>query len=230
MDGTQVIQLPPLSIRAAFTPKTVNDQDRTVELIFSTGAPVERYDWQSGARYLEKLSLDPAHVRIGRLNEGGPVLNTHKMEKVADVIGAVVPGSVTLHPTAAKATVRFSRRPEVEEVWRDVQEGIVKSVSVGYRTYRYEETPARANALLTRTAVDWEPFEISMVPIPADAGAKVRTGAAAMVNRCVVIRAGGASVGGCPICGGAGSLGEHWRCFEPSAQDGSAHFGEPWLL
>jgi hypothetical protein len=27
-----------------------------------------------------------------------------------------------------------------------------------------------------RTAVDWEPYEISMVPMPADTGARVRTG------------------------------------------------------
>ena len=228
MDGTQVISIPPLSIRAAFTPKTVNDQARTVELVFSTGAPVERFDYGTGGRYIEKLSLVPAHVRIGRLNAGGPVLNTHKMERVADVIGAVVPGSVSIRPKAAGATVRFSRRPDAEEIWQDVRAGIVSSVSVGYRTYKYEETPGKGDRLPIRTAVDWEPFEVSMVPIPADAGAKTRGRQSADVNRCLVVSVA-SPARRCGVCNQPGSLEQHRRCFEPSVQDRPAIFGEPWL-
>jgi hypothetical protein len=183
----QTIETPPLSLRADFASKTFNDEARTVELIFSTGAPVERFDWFTGKRYIEKLSLDPAHVRIGRLNEGGPLLDSHSAWSVSDQLGAVVPGSVSLTKNEARATVRFSRRASVDPVWQDVKDGIIRSVSVGYRTYKVEETDDKDNKLPIRTAVDWEPFEVSMVPIPADAGAKARDGKTVDVNACQLV-------------------------------------------
>jgi len=172
--GTKTVELAPLSIRADVAVQTVDEAARTVELVFSTGAAVQRYDWMSDKRYLETLSLDPAHVRIERLNTIGPLLDGHSAYSVADVLGAVVPGSVTLTKGQARATVRFSKRAEVEPIFQDVKDGIIRSVSVGYRVYQFEETDGKDNALPVRKATDWEPFEISMVPIPADAGAAVR--------------------------------------------------------
>ena len=187
--GPRQVELPPLDIRAAVVPDSINEEDRTAELTFSTGASVERYDWMSGKRYLEVLSLDPANIRLDRLNDGGPVLDSHSAWSVADILGAVVPGSVTITKNAARATVRFARGASSEEVWQKVADGIIRSVSVGYRVYKFEETEGKNNALPVRKAIDWEPFEISMVPIPADAGAKVRDGKTADANRCEIVTA-----------------------------------------
>lgn len=179
--------MPPLSIRADVQPQTIDQDARTVELIFTTGAPVQRFDWDTGKSYLETLSLEPDHVRLDRLNAGGPLLDSHSAWSVSDQLGAVVPGSVTLSKTEGRAKVRFSRRSEVEDVWQDVRDGIIRSVSVGYRTYKIEEsTPGNGNALPVRRAVDWEPFEISMVPIPADAGAMARGAKPAGTNSCEI--------------------------------------------
>ena len=186
--GPRSVQMPPLSIRAVVA--TINEADRTVELIFSTGAPVERYDWMSDKRYLETLSLDPAHVRLERLNDGGPLLDGHSAWSVSDQLGAVVPGSVRLTKSEAHATVRFSKRDAVEGIWQDVRDGIIRAVSVGYRVYRFEESLGKGNALPVRRAIDWEPFEVSMVPIPADAGAKVRDGKSEDAYTCEIVPAG----------------------------------------
>ena len=68
-----------------------------------------------------------------------------------------------------------------------MHDGIIRSVRVGYRVYKFEETTGKgANALPVRKAIDWEPFEVSMVPIPADAGAKVRSGSAD-ANPCEIV-------------------------------------------
>lgn len=182
------MQMPPLSIRAAVS--SFNDEDRTVELIFTTGAPVERFDWMTGKRYLETLSLEPGHVRLERLNDGGPLLDAHSAWSVSDQLGTVVPGSVTLSKKEARATVRFSRREAVDGIWQDVRDGIIRSVSVGYRVYRFEETEGKGNVLPVRRAVDWEPFEASLVPIPADAGAKVRDGKSDEANSCEIVPPG----------------------------------------
>jgi len=178
----------PLSIRAAV--ESVNEETRTVDLVFSTGAAVERMDFWTGKRYIETLSLEPGQIRLERLNGGGPLLDAHGAYSVADQLGAVVPGSVSLTKKEARARVQFSRRAAVEEIWQDVRDGLIRSVSVGYRVYRFEETEGKGNALPVRRAIDWEPFEISMVPIPADAGAKVRDGKSDDANSCEIVPVG----------------------------------------
>jgi len=181
----QTIDVPPLAVRADVG--SINDEARTVELVFSTGAAVNRYDWMSGKQYLEKLSLKPEHVRIDRLNGGGPLLDAHSAYSITDQIGAVEPGSVKLMKGEARATVRFSRRDAVEAIWQDVRDKIIRAVSVGYRVFSFEEVAGKDGAIPTRTAIDWEPYEISLVPMPADTGARVRSHQIDM-NPCVIRR------------------------------------------
>ena len=184
----RVIDMPPLSLRADIAASSINDEARTVDLIFATVAPVMRYDWMGGEKFMEILSMEPGNVRLDRLNQGGPLLDTHSAWSVTDQLGAVVPGSVSLTKKEARATVRFSKREAVQAIWEDVKDGIIRSVSVGYKVYKFEETaPSKSNALPVRKAVDWEPFEISMVPIPADVGAMSRGAKPADTNPCQVV-------------------------------------------
>lgn len=180
------VDLSPLCMRAALG--TINDEARTVQLVFSTGAPVERMDYWTGKRYIEKLSLKPEAIRLDRLNAGAPLLDAHSAYSIADQIGVVESGSVKLTAKEARATVRFSKREAVDPIFQDVRDGIIKNVSIGYRVYTFEETETD-NKIPTRTATDWEPYEISMVPMPADAGAQVRSGDKSNTNQCVIVRA-----------------------------------------
>jgi phage head maturation protease len=176
--------MPPLSIRA--TVASFNEDDRTAEVIFSTGSGVERYDWMSGKRYIEKLAIVPAAIRLERLNAGAPLLDSHSAWSVTDQLGAVVAGTARVEKGKALATVKFSARDAVAPIIQDVRDGIITSVSVGYRVYKFEEETGKNNALPVRTAVDWEPFEISMVSMPADTGAKVRR-EQIETNHCVLV-------------------------------------------
>lgn len=180
--------IPPLSIRADVVPASLNEDARSVELVFSTGAPVERVEWWSGKRFIEKLSLKPESIRLDRLNAGGPLLDAHNAWSVADQIGAVVPGSVKLTAKEARATVQFSKREAVEPIWQDVRDGILRNVSVGYRVHKFEETAATEGKPTVRLATDWEPFEVSMVPMGADPRARVRAELPAQLNPCVFVR------------------------------------------
>jgi hypothetical protein len=183
----QTVDILPLCGRAAV--RSIDDENRSVELVFSTGAAVERFDWWTGKRYLEKLSLKPDHIRLERLNSGAPLLDAHSAYSITDQIGVVEPGSVKLTASEARARVRFSKREAVEPIWGDVRDGIITCVSVGYRVHKFEEDAGKGNKLPVRTAIDWEPYEISMVPMPADAGAKVRSGDKSSTNMCVIVRA-----------------------------------------
>lgn len=160
----------PLQSRA-MPVSSVNVEDRTIELVWTTGAAVRRYDWWQDRYYDEVLSLDPTAVDLTRLNAGAPLLNSHDSSDLASQIGVVE--RAWLDGQEGRAIVRFSARDDVQPIWQDVVAGIIRNVSVGYvaRTYQVEE---RQGLVPVYTATDWEPYELSMVPIPADAGGGTR--------------------------------------------------------
>lgn len=166
---------PQVQTRAAFVPASVDDAARTVDIIWTTGAEGERCEWD-GEVYLESLRVDDASVRMGRLNAGAPVLNSHQSYELADQIGVVE--RAWIENGVGHATIKFSSRAEVEPFWLDVKNGVIRNISVGYVVYRYEVIEATADGEPKRmVAVDWEPMELSFVPVPFDAGAQVRGGA-----------------------------------------------------
>ncbi len=186
--GLETVEVGPLTLSAAVG--TIDEENRTVEVIFSTGAAVERYDYWTGKRYIEKLALKPENVRLERLNSGAPILNAHAAYSLENVVGVVEEGSASVSGGKGKARVRFSQRADVEPFWQDVRGRIIRNVSVGYRVHRFEEVPGKKEGdAPIRTATDWEPFEISLVPMGADPGARVR-GAHPTVetNPCVIVR------------------------------------------
>ena len=72
------------------------------------------------------------------------------------------------------ATLRFSGAADVEPIWQRIVDGALRGVSVGYRVHRYEHQRESAGEETIYRAVDWEPYEISMVPVPIDYEAMVR--------------------------------------------------------
>lgn len=175
MKPQTTIDLAPLDLRAAVG--DVNEEARTVDLTFSTGADVVRYDWMTGKRYIERLSMDPKAIRLDRLNNGAPLLDAHSAYSIANQIGVVEPGTGKLVGKQGRATVRFSKRAEVEPFYQDVRDKIIRNVSAGYRTYAVESLGFdKASGLEIRLSTDWEPYEISMVPMGADMFAQTRSG------------------------------------------------------
>lgn len=165
-----------LYFRASVVPSSVNEDARTVDVTWSTGAEVTRYDWRSDSNFAESLSMDPAHVRLDRLNNGAPVLDSHGSSGgVRGVLGVVEGGTARVAGGKGTATLRFSKRSEVDGVWQDIKAGILRNVSVGYVVQQWQIQRGEGDKLERRTAVDWEPYELSIVPIPADPGAQVRS-------------------------------------------------------
>lgn len=160
--------------RAAFVPQTVDETQRTVDLVWTTGAEGERCEWD-GEVYLESLRVDDASVRMGRLNNGAPFLNSHQSYELANQIGVVE--RAWIENGVGHATVRFSSRPDVDPFFNDIKSGIIRNISVGYIVYKYERIAGQDGAPDRMIAVDWEPMEISAVCTPFDAGAQVRGGA-----------------------------------------------------
>jgi hypothetical protein len=176
-------QIPKLQARAFFAPETVNADDRTVELVWSTGARVKRNSYFSGP-WIEDLSLDPKHCDLSRLNNGAPLLDSHCSDELECQIG-VVEKAWIVSATEARALVRFSKREDVEPIYQDVKDGIIRNVSVGYSVRKFVEIE-RVDDVPVMRAEDWMPAEISLVTIPADASAGVR--GQEKTEECVFVR------------------------------------------
>ena len=164
--------LPTQQRAASVAPATYNAADRTVEVVWTTGARVRRMDFWSGQAYDEELVVDAAAIDMTRLNNGSaPVLNTHSSCDLDDIIGVVDRAWVA--NGEGRAILRLSEREEIAGLVRDIESGIIKNISCGYNVRKYEIVSAAnrtdGGTVLLYRAVDWEPAELSFVPIPADA-------------------------------------------------------------
>lgn len=153
--------------RAPFTPTTIDEAARTVELIASTGAGVVRADFEGP--FVERLEVSPAAVDLSRL-DGMPLLDSHRQSDLGAVLGVV--RGARFEGGNLVVQVQFSARAEA--VWQDVAAGIIRNVSVGYapKAWRDGSDPKGARV---RTVTKWELQEVSLVPVGADPSAKVRS-------------------------------------------------------
>ena len=160
----------PLIRRNADLSVTASDADtRTVSTIWSTGAPVRRRA-ADGTHYWERLSLDPAHVRLSQI-ENGPLINGHNHQGIHNLFGVI--RNVKVDGQRGTCDMTFSTRQDVEPYYQDVRAGIIRQVSVGYAVEKWETSRNEAGELV-RTAVDWTPREISLVGVAADPGAVIQ--------------------------------------------------------
>jgi HK97 family phage major capsid protein/HK97 family phage prohead protease len=135
----------------------INEEARTASLAFASEMPYERY-WG-----VEILDLSPQAMRQSRLRTGANLLVDHDSRDVVGVIESVEVGA----DRVARATVRFGKSARAEEVWQDVRDGIRRNVSVGYMIHKAQLVEER-DGVETFRVTDWEPFEVSLVSVPAD--------------------------------------------------------------
>jgi hypothetical protein len=159
-----------LTTRAAFVPTTVDAEARTVELVWTTGAAVQRYSWDGP--YYERLRVDEAAIDLGRLSASAPLLRCHNVYDLDSVIGVVE--RAWIDGDEGKAVVRFAKDEAANAVFAKVVDGILRNVSVGYFVLEMVDTEDEIDGIPVREVSRWEPYELSIVPVGADAGAQVR--------------------------------------------------------
>lgn len=138
--------------------RSFDTSNRTVELAFSSEIEVER--WYG----IEILDHDPSSVRLERLRDGGALLVDHDW---TDQVGVIESVSIDAD-RRGRAVVRFGRSARADEIFNDIVDGIRKHVSVGYRVLAAKLTETRDEWQDVYRITDWEPYEISIVSVPAD--------------------------------------------------------------
>jgi hypothetical protein len=171
--------MPVMNRAATLVPTTFNEADNTVDLVWTTGASVLRYDWYNDTQYDEELVVTAEAVDMSRFDAGVvQVIDNHRVNGgVASILGVAVRGAI--ENGEGKATVRLSVRPEMAGIVADIKAGIIRSISFGYRVIRYEIIPPNARTdggkIPLYRAVAWQPYEISFVTVPADPDANTRS-------------------------------------------------------
>jgi HK97 family phage major capsid protein/HK97 family phage prohead protease len=146
--------------KRAATVAAIDQEARTVELAFSSETDsVER--WYG----IEILGHDASEIDLTRLNNKAPVLWMHDPH---DQRGVIEPGTVRVDgDRVGRCTVRFSQNEEGEKLFRDIVDGIVTKVSVGYSVSGMKLIEERDGVDVYRIT-SWQPYEVSMVSVAAD--------------------------------------------------------------
>lgn len=123
-------------------------EHRTVDATLSSTFPVKRYDGE------EVLSHDPGAVDLTR--EPLPLLCSHNDKMLP--VGVVE--KLRISEDKLKGTLRFSRT--ADNIWTDVEDGILRNLSVGYIVKDRKKT--KTGYFVTK----WQPYECSLVAAGAD--------------------------------------------------------------
>ncbi|MBX9885388.1 MAG: Mu-like prophage major head subunit gpT family protein, partial [Novosphingobium sp.] len=132
----------------------------TVDVVLTTGAPVQR------GGHVEVLAIGRENVEVApRI----PLLDSHRQTSIADIKGSV--SNVRFEPGAIVATLHVSDPAALAAIAR----GDVTGVSVGYRVKKWSEGRDAKTGQRVRTATLFEIVEASLVAVPADVNATVRS-------------------------------------------------------
>lgn len=140
----------------------IDVEARTVELSFSSEQEYERW-WG-----IEILDHTKGACDLSRLKQAGPILMDHDTRDHVGVVESVRIGD----DRVGRCIARFGRSARAAEVFQDIQDGIRSNVSVGYIIHAAKMIEERDGVGVYRVSA-WEPFEISLVSVPADASVGV---------------------------------------------------------
>jgi HK97 family phage major capsid protein/HK97 family phage prohead protease len=135
----------------------VDVEARTVELSFSSDAEYQRW-WG-----IEVLGHKDGEVRMDRLTDKAAVLWNHNWDDQRGVVESARIES----DGKGRATIRMSKSDAGEQLLQDIADGIITKVSVGYMIHGLKLVEEREDVDVYRV-IDWEPYEISLVSVPAD--------------------------------------------------------------
>lgn len=171
----------PVQTRAAeVRPGSFDAERGKVIVVASTGSTVRRTDFWSGTEYDEQVVIDEAQgLDLARFRTVAPVLDNHNAYgSVLNTLGVVERAWVEQGQLLAE--LRFDVADErAKAVFEKIGRGIIRAVSIGYdadyvRVRAKDRTDGGAVDLVRTTRL--EPYEVSAVMMPADAGAMIRSG------------------------------------------------------
>jgi hypothetical protein len=165
-------------------PASYDKTARSVECVISVGSPVKRYFG------VEKLRIHSDAVKLDRMKSSGiPLLDSHQQVGLSNHLGRFVDTWITSGAKPAlMGRIVFDDTPEGKRAEGMVARNEIAGISAGYRVndWLIEDGDGRVidpevdrirwdDDSLTYTATDWELYEASIVSVPADSAAVIRS-------------------------------------------------------
>ena len=158
------------NLTRAHSTEFYSEDDRTLEFPFASEEPVERYFGS------EVLMMSEQAMDLSRLNDGAPLLYQHDADKIVGVVERAY-----IKDKRGYAKVKLANNELGREMQDLIKDGIIRNVSFGYKINNMEED--RSTSPTTYRATSYQPFEISLVTVPADQ--TVGIGRSFTQNECV---------------------------------------------
>ena len=158
--GAQIAELNSRSEAVSFARDAAGDEN-TYTFPLSSETPYGRYSGD------EILVHTAAAVDLSFLNSGtAPLLLQHN--RWDGQIGVIT--KAWLSRKRVYVTVRFSKNAKAQEIMQDVEDGIMRNVSVGYNIDRDSiiHNEHKEGERPSYRVMSWKPMEASIVSIPAD--------------------------------------------------------------
>lgn len=172
----------PLETRAA----TANEEERSIDGVLSTEAPVMIFDWRAG-EFVDEILLNSGAQLPSQL----PLLAAHDRWSLDSVLGSArgIRSEANVgngHDGLVGRLTFVKGDPEIDRIWNKTRQGHLRDLSVGYSVVEATELAPGTTAVVAgrsftagtrklRVATRWLPKEVSLTPIGADAGAKTRS-------------------------------------------------------
>lgn len=153
--------------RAPLAPQSWNPETWTFDLVLSTGASVPRFD--ARGEFDEMLATEGAKF-VSPL----PLLDSHSRDSVDDRIGQVDAIQAIGGKLLGRATLS-RHNPKAQRIAAELSDGQTFGVSIGYIVSKWTERRNEATGRREKIAVAFDVIEASLVVIPADRHAGIRS-------------------------------------------------------
>ena len=164
-----------------FRADTLDAESRSVEAVLTTEAPAQVMDWRTWEVIQEVLRFDKFQAPADM-----PFCESHRRMTTADQIGIVRNIRVENGDKLVGRIFYAKNDPAADLVWNKVEQGMLKSVSIGYLVGAFVDIQPNKKASVLgkdyvagdkrlRITTDWTAKEASQVVIGADQFAKLRS-------------------------------------------------------
>lgn len=150
--------------------ESVKDGNMVLSFPFSSEEPYLRSNWFDEP-WVEVLGHREGEIDLSRLNGGAPVFLNHgrsETEKAA-IRSIGVTQRAWIEGGRGHVEIKLSRREDMKPVLQDLEDGILRNVSVGYRIQERSLTTQRKNEPDEYRVTSWLPMEVTLCDVPADA-------------------------------------------------------------
>lgn len=164
--------------------ESINEDNRSVEAVIATETPVTVYDYRTGRLVDEVLRMDG-----GIVPDQTPMLDNHNRWSIDDVYGSAREFKSEERELTGRLYFDEGDPSEagqrIERAWNKVRRRHVRDVSAGYRVTEWTDIPVgetrvvngrryTARGRTLRISTRWQLKEVSLTPIGADSGTKIR--------------------------------------------------------